>query len=623
MTGTKFDLEIFMEEYFALLTVLREITKETIAAGIWKKLETLYMTKSLANRLYLKKKLYTFQMHPGKSQSEHIDEFPQKTRAGRTLEDDRSKKGDGVEGFMEGETGRKGYKGMISIVYNHKKSQGFVRIEDQESGYGADGYDSVDGMRIQRTGKVQIQMRDGSSFVLDNVRYVSELRRNLISLGTLEKEGFTVMMQSIKIRVIKGSLVVLSGTRRVNCVYTIDGQAVTRKTLKGKNQLGEYQTGWKIKTSNVLDFCNQRSSQQCTKSRVTKHLGVAVIHQQNGLVKETNVTLLAKVRCFLIQSAIGFKTPIDMLGFFGWLASIKQGMLEPVKVKCIFLGYRKGIVGNKALKCRCYKELSLRWNHRRIIPLRWNLMGMSIIYREDNNEAAFAVAEAEKIYAHESLTFNNTVACEVISNDVYDWVYTTRTEIWPTKGLLDRANGMYMVWRSSGSEWNTLWVTQSSYTGSWYRLCWKDTLYCLLREYQMVCTRLDIASADVDQVPWVDHHKLRVDDNKYVEEARSYDAAHDGLSLQLKRGALSKDIPVAKVQHRFVATMMTTRADYLEMVQKVACSFMLCDLDFEPLSLSLSSLPSCDLVSLTDMLILLHYLESFKSELAEVFVFKS
>ncbi|GKD19182.1 hypothetical protein Tco_1208340, partial [Tanacetum coccineum] len=54
-----------------------------------------------------------------------------------------------------------------------------------------------------------------------------------------------------------------------------------------------------------------------------------------------------------------------------------------------------------------------------------------------------------------------------------------------------------------------------------------------------------------------------------------------------------------------------------------ACSFMLCDLDFEPLSLSLSSLPSCDLVSLTNMLILLHYLESFKSELAEVFVFKS
>ncbi|GKC92779.1 putative reverse transcriptase domain-containing protein [Tanacetum coccineum] len=36
----------------------------------------------------------------------------------------------------------------------------------------------------------------------------------------------------------------------------------------------------------------------------------------------------------------------------------------------------------------------------------------------------------------------------------------------------------------------------------------------------------------------------------------------------------------------------------------VACSFMLCDLDFEPLSLSLSFMPSCDLVSLTNILIL-------------------
>ncbi|GJR56401.1 hypothetical protein Tco_1406922 [Tanacetum coccineum] len=161
-------------------------------------------------------------------------------------------------------------------------------------------------------------MRDGSSFVLDNVRYVLELRRNLISLGTLEKEGFTVKMQSGKIKVIKGSLVVLSGTRRANCVYTLDGQVVTRKTLKGRKQLGEYQTGWKIKTGNVLDSRNQRSTQQCMKSGVAKHLGVAGIQQQNGLVNETNVTLFAK-----------------------------QGMLEPVKVKCIFLGYRKGIVGNK------------------------------------------------------------------------------------------------------------------------------------------------------------------------------------------------------------------------------------------------------------------------------------
>ncbi|GKE72963.1 hypothetical protein Tco_1535004, partial [Tanacetum coccineum] len=84
-----------------------------------------------------------------------------------------------------------------------------------------------------------------------------------------------LQMQSGKIKVIKGSLMVLSGTRRANCVYTLDGQAVTRNTLKGKKQLGEYQTGWKIKT------------------------GI----QQNGLVDETNVTLFAKV---VLYRNIGF-----------------------------------------------------------------------------------------------------------------------------------------------------------------------------------------------------------------------------------------------------------------------------------------------------------------------------
>ncbi|GJZ97640.1 zinc finger, CCHC-type containing protein, partial [Tanacetum coccineum] len=156
--------------------------------------------------------------------------------------------------------------------YNHKKSQGFVRNEDQVSSFGVDGYDSADVMMfdfeeydggnillgdgkeccVHETCKVQLHIRDGKF-----VRYVPKLRRNLISLRTLEKESFIMKMQSSKIKVIKGSLIVLSGTRRPNCVYTLDGQAVTSKTLKGRKRLGEYQTGWKIKTGNALDSCNQ------------------------------------------------------------------------------------------------------------------------------------------------------------------------------------------------------------------------------------------------------------------------------------------------------------------------------------------------------------------------------
>ncbi|GJS82563.1 retrotransposon protein, putative, ty1-copia subclass [Tanacetum coccineum] len=40
----------------------------------------------------------------------------------------------------------------------------------------------------------------GSSFVLENVRYIPELKRNLISLGTLDREGYTVKLQNGRVK---------------------------------------------------------------------------------------------------------------------------------------------------------------------------------------------------------------------------------------------------------------------------------------------------------------------------------------------------------------------------------------------------------------------------------------
>nr|GEV13379.1 zinc finger, CCHC-type [Tanacetum cinerariifolium] len=108
-------------------------------------------------------------------------------------------------------------------------------------------------------------------------------------------------------------------------------------------------------------------------------------------------------------------------------------------------------------------------------------------YKEDGNEAAFAVTVVNKIYAHKSLTFSNTLSYEMISkwkaglkddmgarsdvyvlindykkcsddNDGYYWEYTPgmfinlflyiddmvfscgcKAEIWATVSLLDKA----------------------------------------------------------------------------------------------------------------------------------------------------------------------------------------
>nr|GEX39256.1 zinc finger, CCHC-type [Tanacetum cinerariifolium] len=170
-------------------------------------------------------------------------------------------------------------------------------------------------------------------------------------------------------------------------------------------------------------------------------------------------------------------------------------------------------------------------------------------YREDNNEADFAVATVEKIYAHDD------------DSDGYYWEYTPgmfihlflyiddiffscgyKAEIWATKGLLDKAKGnvlgMEIIKHQSG---NTLRVSPSKFykgklvqtlleghsilslVGSLSEDCdvkkngkWSCIYAVGSREYQMVCTRLDIASADVGMLDKFDR-ELQTDVQVFVD----------------------------------------------------------------------------------------------------------
>ncbi|KAH9648844.1 CCHC-type domain-containing protein [Citrus sinensis] len=55
--------------------VLREVAKEKTASGLWAKLEEIFLKKSLAKRLYIKMKLYTFSIKEGTIMKDHLDEL--------------------------------------------------------------------------------------------------------------------------------------------------------------------------------------------------------------------------------------------------------------------------------------------------------------------------------------------------------------------------------------------------------------------------------------------------------------------------------------------------------------------------------------------------------------------
>nr|GEX85973.1 zinc finger, CCHC-type [Tanacetum cinerariifolium] len=122
------------------------------------------------------------------------------------------------------------------------------------------------------------------------------------------------------------------------------------------------------------------------ESGVTKHLRVAGIQQQNGLVNETNVTLFDKV----LQDF--------------------EFEVEPQKDHT-FEGEPHGnvdhVVGSQEVQTQdlIYYHSARDMEHHSALEL--------FSYIEDSNEAAFAVTIVDKIYAHELLTLNNTVACEV------------------------------------------------------------------------------------------------------------------------------------------------------------------------------------------------------------------
>ena len=53
--------------------VLREVAKEKTTSGLWAKLEELFLKNSLAKRLYMKRKLYTFSIKEGIAMKDHLD----------------------------------------------------------------------------------------------------------------------------------------------------------------------------------------------------------------------------------------------------------------------------------------------------------------------------------------------------------------------------------------------------------------------------------------------------------------------------------------------------------------------------------------------------------------------
>ena len=88
---------------------------------------------------------------------------------------------------------------------------------------------------IEGIGTVRIKMFDGIVRELKEVRYVPQLKRNLISVGALETLDLVVSIRDGVLKMTKGSMVIMKGVHHNNLNYlkgsTVTGQVETSISL--------------------------------------------------------------------------------------------------------------------------------------------------------------------------------------------------------------------------------------------------------------------------------------------------------------------------------------------------------------------------------------------------------
>ena len=64
---------------------------------------------------------------------------------------------------------------------------------------------------VVRIGIVAINMFDGMTSTLKEVRHIPDLKRNLLSLGTLDKSSYNFKVENGKLTISKGVMVFMKG----------------------------------------------------------------------------------------------------------------------------------------------------------------------------------------------------------------------------------------------------------------------------------------------------------------------------------------------------------------------------------------------------------------------------
>ncbi|KAK8921738.1 hypothetical protein KSP39_PZI020142 [Platanthera zijinensis] len=225
--------------------IMYNVVDADTTVDLWKKLEELYMSKSLTNKLYVKRQLYSLRMSESNKLLEHMNAFNKLISQLRSMdvkveEEDQAllllsslpKSYDHlVTTILYGKDTLKMKEVMTTLLSNETRSkpgpstseEWFTSFRQCDGGRVLMGNDSE--CKTLGIGSIRIKMFDGTIRTLTDVRYVPDLRKSLISLGTLEAAGCSYTSEGRYLKVKKGALVFMKGERS-GTLYKLIGTTI-------------------------------------------------------------------------------------------------------------------------------------------------------------------------------------------------------------------------------------------------------------------------------------------------------------------------------------------------------------------------------------------------------------
>ncbi|KAK3029181.1 hypothetical protein RJ639_038733 [Escallonia herrerae] len=187
-------------------------------------------------------------------------------------------------------------------------------------------------------GTIKIKMFDGIVRTLGDVRYIPDLKKNLISLGTLDSIDCSISIKGGVMKVSKAAMVIMKGQKTGN-LYK----------LMGKTVIG----GASVSTH--ASSSNDNSELWHKRLGHLSEGGMLELHKSKLLQGVKSCKLdFCKFCVFGKHKRVSFKaashTSKEVLEIFGCPAYVhlqneERSKLDPKSKECIFLGYEEGVKG--------------------------------------------------------------------------------------------------------------------------------------------------------------------------------------------------------------------------------------------------------------------------------------